>query len=890
MVTKHGEVKIVDFGLAKLAGRTLLTRSGTTMGTAAYMSPEQARGEQVDARTDVWSVGVVLYEMLAGKRPFESEYDQALVYSILNEEPTPIRSLRAEVPEVVEQIVAKALAKNTGDRYQNIGQFLADLKIARGTAETGGTIAAAEATEAKSKKRLIRRVIIAGGLLLVLGAGAFVLLPFLHDQAIASNPKTIAFISFENQTGDESLRYLRNVLPEVLASSLGESKYFRVLRSDRMREMMKQMRRDTAEFISRETGMVLCRRAGTSVMAVGNYTKAGPVFLAALELIDVNTGDRIGSPMKARGREVESFLKEDGIVDDLAQQILQGIGVSRIGAQVALKAVAEVSSSSLEAQRYFQRGKRELDKFNLLDARRFLELAVKEDSTFAIAWFWLGAASEFLGDRPAQASATRQAVKNASRATERQKFVIAGADPNLRAFLLRSEGRPETGSDWMSWLKARSEIFPSDAEFRREYGVGLRRRGKVTQAIAEYEKVLQLDPSFLLAYNELAYNYVSDGQGEKGMQILERYAELEPGEYNPLHSAAECLLMLGRFDEGIAKCEAALRIKQGAPDSWYAVLTRARLDFMKEDYSNAVRWTARAFEMAPGPAQRTTCLWWHAWYLVWSGRLREADETLRELEQKFADEYRMKHISEIQRIKIFGAIHWLSAFCAYEKGDLKQVRLDLSKLPALGDWPWSSQFCLGLADLQQGKTDSLDTRLQRINDTLLAFTRRETASSEQNEELARCFRNALQGAYLLATHRPTEIHPNWTRRRSWVGQDPDSLTAASWPLYLPWGGEPTTLEWIPIPFDILPRAYAEQGMIDSAIVSYELAVRKPPHFLGPIIPRYYYRLARLYEQKGVKDKAIGYYATFLKVWGKADPVYKEPADARARLARLRKSI
>jgi tetratricopeptide (TPR) repeat protein len=99
--------------------------------------------------------------------------------------------------------------------------------------------------------------------------------------------------------------------------------------------------------------------------------------------------------------------------------------------------------------------------------------------------------------------------------------------------------------------------------------------------------------------------------------------------------------------------------------------------------------------------------------------------------------------------------------------------------------------------------------------------------------------------------------------------------------------EATTIEWIPIPFDILPRAYVERGMIDSAIASYELALKKPPHWLGPIIPRYYYRLARLYEQKGMKEKAIENYMTFLKVWGKADPVYKEPTDARARLAKLK---
>jgi hypothetical protein len=128
MVTSDGIVKILDFGLAKLAGRTVLTKTGSTLGTVAYISPEQARGDPVDHRTDIWSLGIALYEMLTGERPFISEYEQALVYSILNEEPRPITSLRTEVPWALEQIVARAMAKNLDERHQSADEMLADLR------------------------------------------------------------------------------------------------------------------------------------------------------------------------------------------------------------------------------------------------------------------------------------------------------------------------------------------------------------------------------------------------------------------------------------------------------------------------------------------------------------------------------------------------------------------------------------------------------------------------------------------------------------------------------------------------------------------------------------------------------------------------------------------
>jgi serine/threonine protein kinase len=131
MVTSKGQAKIMDFGLAKLTGHVQITKTGTTMGTVAYMSPEQAQGEEVDHRSDIWSLGVVLYEMLAGQLPFRSEYQQAMVYSILNEEPEPATGLRTGMPMDLERIVNKALAKNLDGRYQRTKDILFDLRSVR---------------------------------------------------------------------------------------------------------------------------------------------------------------------------------------------------------------------------------------------------------------------------------------------------------------------------------------------------------------------------------------------------------------------------------------------------------------------------------------------------------------------------------------------------------------------------------------------------------------------------------------------------------------------------------------------------------------------------------------------------------------------------------------
>jgi TolB-like protein/Flp pilus assembly protein TadD len=223
MINEKGQVKIMDFGLAKLKGQTKLTREGSTLGTAAYMSPEQAQGVDVDHRTDIWSLGVVLYEMITGQLPFKGEYEQAVVYSIMNEQPEPLTALRTGIPMELERIVNKTLAKVPSERYQHADDMVVDL---RALLPLSGSLKSKVTTKVKPQKKWL--TIAAAIIIILLAAGVGFLLKKQTQAPVPektagkikiAHRKKIVVLPFEN-LGPPEDKYFADGITEEITSRL----------------------------------------------------------------------------------------------------------------------------------------------------------------------------------------------------------------------------------------------------------------------------------------------------------------------------------------------------------------------------------------------------------------------------------------------------------------------------------------------------------------------------------------------------------------------------------------------------------------------------------------------------------------------------------------------
>jgi serine/threonine protein kinase/tetratricopeptide (TPR) repeat protein len=848
-ITKDGEAKILDFGLAKLAGETRITKEGTTAGTIAYMSPEQARGEEVDETTDIWSLGVVLYEMVTGQLPFKGENWRVTLYSILNTQPESAKQLRADIPEALENTIEHMIKKDAKQRYQDTTTLITELcAIAR---ESGFVLPQKVIQEQKAIRKTNKLLVPA--LVLVLVASA--LITFRHEFFPAGPPdkrKAIAVLAFKNQSGDNDLAYLSVAIPNLLITSLQETGQLEVVTWERMHDLARAAG-NKVELIDEETGFEICRSQGIENIVLGSFTKAGDVFATDAKVLDVRTKKLLKSAT-SKGESIASIINNQ--IDELSYNISMGIGVSEKNLAQSQPRIAEVTTSSMEAYTHFLKGRDYYDKWYATDARRHFEAAIELDSTFATAYLYLSWTLSGLRDESASNQALERAREFSHKATERESLYIEAYYGNI------------IEANWekfMRVLNLMAQKYPNDKRIYSDQGDFYRGARLYDDAINAFSKSLALDADYGTALTGMAYTYAEMGAFSKALGYFQRYQSLHPADANTFDTMADIYLYMGEPDKAIASYKKALEIR---PDFVMSAMKLSYVYGLKEKYDDALQWCDHFITHAPTPGRRGSAHMMKAFFNYWLGNLVEWEHNYQQTVQLFEAVGFKMAVYTMEGLK--GALY-------YELGDLERsrscIQIMLDSINVSG-WPhatWVTAYsncCLALIDLEKRNYQSCRSRL--------ALVKRLIPKIEQIPEQVE-FRHDLLYAELLLTQDSLEKAIEIYHERMPVGSP--ELNQVSF------GANNMFLN-----SDVLARVYVRKGKIDKAIKEYEHLVTFEPK-QGEwllISPKYHYRLAQLYEKKGRYKQAITEYDKFINILEKSDVYVNDVTAARERLAALKK--